>query len=681
MDVSAKHIYRLTAAELREQCIGRGLDCGGPVRSLRRRLVDHIRNANMDEAQDKQNVQAGVLAELVSNGAGPGPAIEGHVTHGGDVNGQAAVLVELLRSIPPLCSDEPTEIMRLFVRLDEVYDLKLVMDSEFVIRIMPLVRGSLLRFFGICLRERCSWAESKSRLLDEYFPYFVRERLIRDLIIFNFQGEGQNLREYIGQVWQVAKFLEYDATEQQLVDRVVMNLHPHLLTQAALLGRPRSLQELYGIVTIIEEKCAVTNERQRVKSDRRCEGSIELGPGNASREPVRKMEAPVRVPVKCWCCGRLGHVKRNCYRKFESEGIRRRDMGLKGLCSLQKIAAVPPDTPLWVMLELQVGQVPALVDTGAQFSCVRSDVAEYLYLKGEPCSLAFCSLSCLLADGSKCEVKNAVKLHVKLLNFSWDHEFKVLKEGLFPAIIDLDFLNKTKMVVDVASRSYSFGFAPDRKGVFVRWDKPSGGEQFLQNLCDEASKVPTPNGVGWSSIVVEFPGVFSSTLGTARCSPYEIELCDSTPVRSPPYRCGPPKMAIFRKMVDELLENGLVRPSKSPYASPAFLVPKAGGEYRMVVDYRKVNGKIVFYSYSMPTIEQAFEQFGGAVVFSVLDLNSSYYQIPLSHKSRRITVFCTPFGLFEFNKLPMGISIGCQGLSRVIDELFADLKGSTFLIS
>jgi hypothetical protein len=77
----------------------------------------------------------------------------------------------------------------------------------------------------------------------------------------------------------------------------------------------------------------------------------------------------------------------------------------------------------------------------------------------------------------------------------------------------------------------------------------------------------------------------------------------------------------------------------------------------------------------MPTIEQALDRFGGATLFSVLDLNSAYYQIPLSEKSRRVTAFCTPFGLFEFNKLPMGISVGCQGLSRVVDELFADLKG------
>jgi hypothetical protein len=128
-------------------------------------------------------------------------------------------------------------------------------------------------------------------------------------------------------------------------------------------------------------------------------------------------------------------------------------------------------------------------------------------------------------------------------------------------------------------------------------------------------------------------------------------------------------------MVDDLLKKGVVRPSKSPYASPAFLVPKRDGSFHMVVDYRRVNDKIIFDSYPMPTIEQAFEQFGGAAVFSVLDLNSAYCQIPLSVRSRRVTAFCTPFGLFEFNKLPMGVSVGCQGLSRVIDELFADLKG------
>jgi hypothetical protein len=67
--------------------------------------------------------------------------------------------------------------------------------------------------------------------------------------------------------------------------------------------------------------------------------------------------------------------------------------------------------------------------------------------------------------------------------------------------------------------------------------------------------------------------------------------------------------------VDELLQQGVIRPRKSPYASPAFLVPKHGGEFRIVVDCRNVNSKVVFDSYPTPTIDQAFEQFDGAVVF------------------------------------------------------------------
>jgi hypothetical protein len=72
----------------------------------------------------------------------------------------------------------------------------------------------------------------------------------------------------------------------------------------------------------------------------------------------------------------------------------------------------------------------------------------------------------------------------------------------------------------------------------------------------------------------------------------------------------------------------------------------------------------------MPTIDRVFQQFSGATVFSILDLNSAYYQIPLTPCSRRVTAFFTPFGPYEFNELPMDISVGCQGLSRVIDNFF-----------
>jgi hypothetical protein len=271
-----------------------------------------------------------------------------------------------------------------------------------------------------------------------------------------------------------------------------------------------------------------------------------------------------------------------------------------------------------------------------------------------------------------------VKLRVKLLSFSWEHEFKILKGGPFPVILGLDFLRRTGMSGDVSLREYCFGFAPAEKGKFSLEDWDDGHDNYLQHLREEAKGnyvQPKAKGMKLESLVNEFPALFSSELGAAKCTPYDIELSVAKRVRSPPYRCAPPKLGVFREMIDDLLEKGVIRPSKSPYASPAFLLPKRGGGFRLVVDYRRVNQKIVFDSYPVPSIEQAFEQFGGATAFFVLDLNSAYYQIPLSKRSQRITAFCTPFGLFELSKLPMGISIGCQGLSRVIDELFAELKG------
>jgi hypothetical protein len=103
--------------------------------------------------------------------------------------------------------------------------------------------GGLLRILGNCLREVSGWVECKAWLLDEYFPYFVRDILVRNFIILRFENEGQHLREYIEQVFRAAGFLGYNASEQQLVDRIIMNSHPNILAHAAFLERPRSRKE------------------------------------------------------------------------------------------------------------------------------------------------------------------------------------------------------------------------------------------------------------------------------------------------------------------------------------------------------------------------------------------------------------------------------------------------------
>jgi hypothetical protein len=94
--------------------------------------------------------------------------------------------------------------------------------------------------------------------------WFVRERLIRDLVVFSFHQEGKSVRDYIDKVFSAAKFLGYGADEQQLVDRIFTNLHLSIIAQVAFLERPHSRAHLYSVVGLIEEKFSVLMERRRV---------------------------------------------------------------------------------------------------------------------------------------------------------------------------------------------------------------------------------------------------------------------------------------------------------------------------------------------------------------------------------------------------------------------------------
>jgi hypothetical protein len=117
--------------------------------------------------------------------------------------------------------------------------------------------------------------------------------------------------------------------------------------------------------------------------------------------------------------------------------------------------------PLWVKLNFKVCEVPSLVDTGAQFSCIHRDVMQTLVELGVRVQKGTCKLSCHLANGLPCEIKETVQLHFLLGTFSWSFQFKIL-EGPFCILLGLDFLSYYKMMIDMAGREYYFGFAPEK---------------------------------------------------------------------------------------------------------------------------------------------------------------------------------------------------------------------------
>jgi hypothetical protein len=168
--------------------------------------------------------------------------------------------------------------------------------------------------------------------------------------------------------------------------------------------------------------------------------------------------------------------------------------------------------------------------------------------------------------------------------------------------------------------------------------------------------------------------VFTRKLGLTSLLEYDIQLTDTIPVRSSPYRLSPPKMKVLRRQIQEMLDKGIIRYSVFPYSSPIFLVPKGETDFRPIVDYRALNKRIVVEPVPLSDIHSCFHWFAGATVFITLDLNSAYYQIPLSAGSRQCTAFVTDWNLFEFCRAPFGIATGAQVLTRLLDEIFSDVK-------
>jgi hypothetical protein len=259
-----------------------------------------------------------------------------------------------------------------------------------------------------------------------------------------------------------------------------------------------------------------------------------------------------------------------------------------------------------------------------------------------------------MAAGHSCVIKEAVSLQMKLHSFSWKYDFLVLGDSPVPCILGADFLSFTKMQLDFAMSLYTFPFNRSCQYDFEPLDFSSWNshcfpcpKEVLKQLVAYTSSMSLLDSSKLDQLVLLFLKLFSDQLGTVKGMVCQLDLTDDLPVLSQPYQCSSPCLQALCEIIQDLLNKGVVKKSYSQYASPAFLVPKPQGRYRMVVDYRLLNKKVVFDAFPMPSLEYAF----------------AYYQIPLSAKIRKATAFCTPFGLFEFTKLPMGISVGCHVLS------------------
>ena len=104
-----------------------------------------------------------------------------------------------------------------------------------------------------------------------------------------------------------------------------------------------------------------------------------------------------------------------------------------------------------------------------------------------------------------------------------------------------------------------------------------------------------------------------------------------------------------------MLQNGIVGPSASPWASRIILVRKKDGSTRFAVDYRSLNDVTKKDSYPIPELRDILDKLHGSNYFSTLDGASAYWSVPIAEKDREKTAFLSPRGQFEFCVMPFGL--------------------------
>ena len=129
-----------------------------------------------------------------------------------------------------------------------------------------------------------------------------------------------------------------------------------------------------------------------------------------------------------------------------------------------------------------------------------------------------------------------------------------------------------------------------------------------------------------------------------------------------------------------MLEQGLIRPSSSPWASPVTLQPKKDGDLRFCVDYRTLNSATRKDAFPLPRIQDIFDSLVGTTVFSSIDLRSGYFQIPVAPESVPFTAFVTPTGLYEFLRMPFGVTNAPGFFQRAMHSVLGPLLGRCALV-